>query len=98
MESTHPLAAEPSGESLADSPPLRRRMPTERRSLTHKFCIAGHEEIDALWAQQDGTLEIPAFTQPQQVGLPNFQIRHGHELVGGNIENGLHRSALQASG
>ena len=39
MEPIHPLA----DTQAAPEPPPRRRMPTERRSLTHKFYIDGHE-------------------------------------------------------
>ena len=54
MESTHRLAA------LAPSPvPSRRRggeCPTERRSLTHKFCIDGHEGYLTAGLYDDGTV------------------------------------------
>jgi ribonucleoside-diphosphate reductase alpha chain len=36
--------------------PVRRRMPTERQSLTHKFSIAGHEGYITAGQYEDGTL------------------------------------------
>ena len=36
--------------------PVRRRMPTERQSLTHKFSIAGHEGYITAGAYEDGTV------------------------------------------
>ena len=40
----------------APEPPPRRRMPTERRSLTHKFCVAGHEGYLTAGLYDDGTV------------------------------------------
>jgi ribonucleoside-diphosphate reductase alpha chain len=56
MEPTHPLAVEPPGESPSSGAPPRRRMPIERRSLTHKFCIAGHEGYLTAGLYEDGTV------------------------------------------
>jgi len=52
MEPIHRLAA----EQGAPEPPPRRRMPTERRSLTHKFCVAGHEGYLTAGLYDDGTV------------------------------------------
>ena len=53
MESTHRLARPRPGPVPA---PQRRRMPTERRSLTHKFCIDGHEGYLTAGLYDDGTV------------------------------------------
>ncbi len=42
-ERTAAKPAAPAGGNGAKARPLRRRMPTTRRSVTHKFDIAGHE-------------------------------------------------------
>ena len=55
MESTHRLASEPLSE-ISPSEPPRRRMPTERQSLTHKFCIDGHEGYLTAGLYDDGTV------------------------------------------
>src|SRR4051812_29507923 len=52
MESIHRLAA----DQVASEPPPRRRMPTERRSLTHKFCVDGHEGYLTAGLYDDGTV------------------------------------------
>jgi hypothetical protein len=52
MEPIHRLAA----EQGAPEPPPRRRMPTERRSLTHKFYVAGHEGYLTAGLYDDGTV------------------------------------------
>jgi hypothetical protein len=52
MEPIHRLAA---GEAASEPPP-RRRMPTERRSLTHKFCVDGHEGYLTAGLYDDGTV------------------------------------------
>src|SRR4051812_9358936 len=51
-ESIHRLAA----DHAASEPPPRRRMPTERRSLTHKFCADGHEGYLTAGLYDDGTV------------------------------------------
>src|ERR687891_136081 len=56
MESTHRLVNDPLGEIPPRSAPPRRRMPIERRSLTHKFCIAGHEGYITAGMYDDGTV------------------------------------------
>jgi ribonucleoside-diphosphate reductase alpha chain len=46
-------AAEP---SAAERQPVRRRMPRERESITHKFSIAGHEGYITAGKYEDGTV------------------------------------------
>src|SRR4051794_23034106 len=50
--------AEEAAEAAAVEParPVRRRMPSERQSLTHKFSIAGHEGYITAGEYEDGTL------------------------------------------
>jgi ribonucleoside-diphosphate reductase alpha chain len=43
-------------EALAKAPPKRRRMPRERRSITHKFSIGGHEGYITAGMYDDGTV------------------------------------------
>jgi ribonucleoside-diphosphate reductase alpha chain len=45
-------------EAAADEParPVRRRMPRERQSLTHKFSVGGHEGYITAGEYDDGTL------------------------------------------
>ena len=52
MEPIHRLAA----EHGVPEPPPRRRMPTERESLTHKFCVDGHEGYLTAGLYEDGTV------------------------------------------
>jgi ribonucleoside-diphosphate reductase alpha chain len=52
MKPVHRLTA----EQRAPEPPPRRRMPTERTSLTHKFCIDGHEGYLTAGLYDDGTV------------------------------------------
>jgi ribonucleoside-diphosphate reductase alpha chain len=47
-------AAEAEAEELAR--PVRRRMPRERQSLTHKFSVGGHEGYITAGEYEDGTL------------------------------------------
>jgi ribonucleoside-diphosphate reductase alpha chain len=42
--------------ALAKAPPKRRRMPRERRSLTHKFSIGGHEGYITAGMYDDGSI------------------------------------------
>ncbi|HZN90982.1 MAG TPA: vitamin B12-dependent ribonucleotide reductase [Thermoleophilaceae bacterium] len=42
--------------ALEPARPVRRRMPRERQSLTHKFSIAGHEGYITAGEYEDGTL------------------------------------------
>jgi ribonucleoside-diphosphate reductase alpha chain len=50
--------ADEAAEAAAVEParPVRRRMPTERQSLTHKFSIGGHEGYITAGAYEDGTV------------------------------------------
>jgi len=43
-------------EALEKAPPKRRRMPAERRSITHKFSIGGHEGYITAGMYEDGTV------------------------------------------
>jgi ribonucleoside-diphosphate reductase alpha chain len=43
-------------EALAKAPPRRRRMPGERRSITHKFSIGGHEGYITAGMYEDGSV------------------------------------------
>lgn len=48
------VAVEPGGNG-SKARPLRRRMPTTRQSITHKFDIAGHEGYLTVGLYEDGT-------------------------------------------
>jgi len=50
--------AEAEADAAADEParPVRRRMPRERQSLTHKFSVGGHEGYITAGEYDDGTL------------------------------------------
>jgi ribonucleoside-diphosphate reductase alpha chain len=43
-------------EPVAEARPMRRKMPKERQSITHKFSIAGHEGYITAGMYEDGTL------------------------------------------
>jgi ribonucleoside-diphosphate reductase alpha chain len=43
-------------EALAKAPPKRHRMPRERKSITHKFSIGGHEGYITAGMYEDGTV------------------------------------------
>jgi ribonucleoside-diphosphate reductase alpha chain len=43
-------------DALAEAPPRRRRMPRERRSITHKFSIGGHEGYITAGMYEDGSV------------------------------------------
>jgi ribonucleoside-diphosphate reductase alpha chain len=43
-------------DALAEAPPRRRRMPRERRSITHKFSISGHEGYITAGMYDDGSV------------------------------------------
>jgi ribonucleoside-diphosphate reductase alpha chain len=43
-------------EALSSAPPRRRRMPQERRSITHKFSIGGHEGYITAGMYEDGSV------------------------------------------
>jgi ribonucleoside-diphosphate reductase alpha chain len=44
------------GEAEEPARPVRRRMPRERQSLTHKFSVGGHEGYITAGEYEDGTL------------------------------------------
>jgi len=57
---SQPLSSQPGKkdeEALRPEPPrpLRRRLPDERQSITHKFSIAGHEGYITVGMYEDGT-------------------------------------------
>ena len=55
-ESTTPAAGEAPGLELTGEPkPYRRRLPDERRAVTHKFQVAGHEGYVTVGLYPDGT-------------------------------------------
>ncbi len=43
-------------EALAKAPPKRHRMPRERKSITHKFSLGGHEGYITAGMYEDGTV------------------------------------------
>jgi ribonucleoside-diphosphate reductase alpha chain len=45
----------PAEQPVVEAKPLRRRLPDERQSLTHKFSIAGHEGYLTVGIYEDGT-------------------------------------------
>jgi ribonucleoside-diphosphate reductase alpha chain len=45
-----------SSEATPEPRPMRRRMPRERQSITHKFSIAGHEGYITAGMYEDGTV------------------------------------------
>ncbi len=53
---TQALIDEAVTEALATAPPQRRRMPRERRSITHKFSIGGHEGYITAGMYEDGSV------------------------------------------
>jgi ribonucleoside-diphosphate reductase alpha chain len=53
---TQALIDEAVKEALATAPPQRRRMPRERRSITHKFSIGGHEGYITAGMYEDGSV------------------------------------------
>ncbi len=55
-EATTPTAGEAPGLELTGEPkPYRRRLPDERRAVTHKFQVAGHEGYITVGLYPDGT-------------------------------------------
>src|SRR4051794_534330 len=48
--------SEPAAEEAPDPRPIRRKMPRERQSLTHKFSIAGHEGYITAGKYEDGSV------------------------------------------
>src|SRR3954463_491726 len=48
--------ADASVEEPVEARPMRRKMPKERQSITHKFAIAGHEGYITAGMYEDGTL------------------------------------------
>jgi ribonucleoside-diphosphate reductase alpha chain len=47
---------EPAAVEAAEAAPVRRKMPRERESITHKFSIAGHEGYITAGKYEDGTV------------------------------------------
>jgi ribonucleoside-diphosphate reductase alpha chain len=56
---TQPLSTsstdKPQREVIAENRPVRRHLPVERHSITHKFSIAGHEGYLTVGMYEDGT-------------------------------------------
>jgi ribonucleoside-diphosphate reductase alpha chain len=52
---TQPLSTARPGESTGVRKPIRRRLPDERRSTTHKFSVGGHEGYITVGMYEDGT-------------------------------------------
>ena len=50
-----PTRAGTASESVTEPRPVRRRLPDERRSLTHKFDVQGHEGYVTVGLYDDGT-------------------------------------------
>jgi ribonucleoside-diphosphate reductase alpha chain len=50
------VVAQAVSRALAEVGPKRKRMPVERRSITHKFSIAGHEGYITAGMYEDGTV------------------------------------------
>jgi ribonucleoside-diphosphate reductase alpha chain len=50
-----PTRAATASESVTEPRPVRRRLPDERRSLTHKFDVQGHEGYVTVGLYDDGT-------------------------------------------
>jgi ribonucleoside-diphosphate reductase alpha chain len=50
-----PTKAATASESVTEPRPVRRRLPDERRSLTHKFDVQGHEGYVTVGLYDDGT-------------------------------------------
>jgi ribonucleoside-diphosphate reductase alpha chain len=48
--------AEPVAEAAPEPRPVRRKMPRERQSITHKFSIAGHEGYITAGMYEDGSV------------------------------------------
>ncbi|HVP03235.1 MAG TPA: LAGLIDADG family homing endonuclease [Solirubrobacteraceae bacterium] len=56
QEQVDELIAKAVSEARAEAAPKRRRMPRERRSITHKFSIGGHEGYITAGMYEDGRL------------------------------------------
>jgi len=53
---TQPLSTKkPDAQAESAGQPVRRRLPDERKSITHKFSIAGHEGYITVGMYEDGT-------------------------------------------
>jgi ribonucleoside-diphosphate reductase alpha chain len=55
---TQPLstsASDKKAEAVVESRPVRRHLPVERHSITHKFSVAGHEGYLTIGMYEDGT-------------------------------------------
>jgi len=50
-----PLSTRKDGAEAEEGKPIRRRLPDTRRSLTHKFCIEGHEGYITVGSYEDGS-------------------------------------------
>ena len=53
--STSATDAKPGSATVTESRPVRRHLPVERHSITHKFSVAGHEGYLTIGMYEDGT-------------------------------------------
>jgi len=51
---TQPLNTSLKEKAKLEARPVRRRLPDERRSITHKFCVGGHEGYITVGMYEDG--------------------------------------------
>src|ERR671922_98913 len=75
---TKPADEAEAAAALEPARPVRRRMPRERQSLTHKFSIAGHEGYITAGGYGDGTGGEVLLTD----------VGHGGHTNGGNGHSG----------
>jgi len=52
---TQPLTTGRQEKQAAEAKPVRRRLPDERKAITHKFSVAGHEGYITVGMYEDGT-------------------------------------------
>ena len=55
VKDTKAVVAEPALVAVRDASAMRRRLPDERRAITHKFSIGGHEGYMTVGMYEDGT-------------------------------------------
>ena len=63
--------------------PVRRKLPDERHSITHKFSIGGHEGYITVGLYEDGTpgeMFITMAKEGSTISRPDGQLRHRHQL------------------
>jgi ribonucleoside-diphosphate reductase alpha chain len=52
---TQPLSTSATDKKVVEGRPVRRHLPVERHSITHKFSVAGHEGYLTIGMYEDGT-------------------------------------------